>query len=131
MTSKEERQSRNKIRARNFRSEKRRHQPPELDIAERDRLLTAIHSELGSTQSENQALRREIDALENTFLGGRPAKQEESPMLSSPSLSSPLISSPKDILSSQLSMWPQGFDGFTDGNTLTPKNLYDHGYRQS
>ncbi|KAF8992022.1 hypothetical protein BDZ89DRAFT_1189772 [Hymenopellis radicata] len=139
MTNKEERQSRNKISARNLRSETRIHQPPELDIAERDRLLTAIRSELGSTQSENQALRREIAALENAFLGGRPAKQEESPMLSSPSLFSALISSPKDILSSQLSMYvnpasapqpatanvkPQGFDGFADGNTFTLKNLF-------
>ncbi|KAF9025471.1 hypothetical protein BDZ89DRAFT_1161714 [Hymenopellis radicata] len=106
MTSKEKRQLRNKISARNFRVRRKEYiSTLELDIAERDRLLTAIRSELGSTQSENQALRREIDALKNALLGGRTVKQEDSPTLSSPSLFSPLISSPKDILSSQSPMW--------------------------
>ncbi len=40
----------------------------ELDIAERDRFLIAIRSELDSTQSENQALRREIDVSSTLYL---------------------------------------------------------------
>jgi len=42
----------------------------EGDIAERDRLLEAIRSELGSTQSENLALRQEIAALKKVLLEG-------------------------------------------------------------
>ena len=43
----------------------------EGDVAERDRLLDAIRSELGSSQSENLALRQEIAALKRTLLEGR------------------------------------------------------------
>ena len=43
----------------------------EMDIAERDRLLQAIRSELGSTQSENLALRQEVAALKRALLEGR------------------------------------------------------------
>jgi bZIP-type transcription factor MBZ1 len=42
-----------------------------MDIAERDHLLEAIRSELGSTQSENVALRQEIAALKKALLEGR------------------------------------------------------------
>jgi hypothetical protein len=35
----------------------------EGDIAERDRLLEAIRSELGSSRNENLALRREVENL--------------------------------------------------------------------
>ncbi|KAF5368213.1 hypothetical protein D9615_010518 [Tricholomella constricta] len=62
MTSKEKRQLRNKIKYIST---------LEGDIAERDRLLDAIRSELGSTQSENYALRQEIAALKRTLLDGR------------------------------------------------------------
>lgn len=88
MTSKEKRQLRNKISARNFRV--RRKGPSfspfissempiiiieyistlEGDIAERDRLLEAVRSELGSTQSENLALRQEIAVLKKVLLEG-------------------------------------------------------------
>jgi bZIP-type transcription factor MBZ1 len=92
MTSKEKRQLRNKISARNFRVRRkgdilfifyyfRAHiftrfgveyiSTLEGDIAERDRLLDAIRSELGSTQSENLALRQEIAALKRTLIEGR------------------------------------------------------------
>ncbi|TFK35856.1 hypothetical protein BDQ12DRAFT_699877 [Crucibulum laeve] len=72
MTSKEKRQLRNKISARNFRVRRKEYiSTLEGDIAERDRLLDAIRSELGSTQSENLALRQEIATLKKTLLDGR------------------------------------------------------------
>ncbi|KAG6829941.1 hypothetical protein H0H87_009676 [Tephrocybe sp. NHM501043] len=72
MTSKEKRQLRNKISARNFRVRRKEYiSTLEGDIAERDRILDAIRSELGSTQSENLALRQEIAALKRTLLEGR------------------------------------------------------------
>jgi hypothetical protein len=93
MTSKEKRQLRNKISARNFRVRRKGDiffhlsvfykriyllvfgieyiSTLEGDIAERDRLLDAIRSELGSTQSENLALRQEIAALKRTLIEGR------------------------------------------------------------
>lgn len=43
----------------------------EGDIAERDRLIDAIRGELGSTKSENLALRQEISALKKALLDGR------------------------------------------------------------
>ncbi|KAK7439765.1 hypothetical protein VKT23_017339 [Stygiomarasmius scandens] len=72
MTSKEKRQLRNKISARNFRVRRKEYITTlETDIAERDRLLEAIRSELGTTRSENLALRQEITALKKALLGGR------------------------------------------------------------
>ncbi|KIK58401.1 hypothetical protein GYMLUDRAFT_695720 [Collybiopsis luxurians FD-317 M1] len=44
-----------------------------MDIAERDRLLQSIRTELGSTQSENFALRQEVAALKKALLEGRGA----------------------------------------------------------
>ncbi|KAF8919462.1 hypothetical protein CPB85DRAFT_1549008 [Mucidula mucida] len=88
MTSKEKRQLRNKISARNFRVRRKEYiSTLELDIAERDRLLQAIRSELGSTQSENQALRQEIAALKKALLEGRPASEltvDDIPVLNLP-----------------------------------------------
>lgn len=43
----------------------------EGDIAERDRLIDAIRTELGSMRSENVALRQEIDGLKKALLDGR------------------------------------------------------------
>ncbi|KAG7097739.1 hypothetical protein E1B28_005061 [Marasmius oreades] len=75
MSSKEKRQLRNKISARNFRVRRKEYiSTLELDIAERDRVLQAIRSELGSTQSENFALRQEIAALKKALLEGRPTQ---------------------------------------------------------
>jgi bZIP-type transcription factor MBZ1 len=45
----------------------------ETDIAERDRLIDAIRSELGSTKSENNALRQEIDTLKKSLLAAQPS----------------------------------------------------------
>ncbi|SJK97350.1 uncharacterized protein ARMOST_00602 [Armillaria ostoyae] len=72
MSSKEKRQLRNKISARNFRVRRKEYiSTLELDIAERDRLLQAIRTELGSSQSENHALRQEIYSLKKALLEGR------------------------------------------------------------
>ncbi|KAF8632894.1 hypothetical protein AX17_004740 [Amanita inopinata Kibby_2008] len=75
MTSKEKRQLRNKISARNFRVRRKEYiSTLEGDIAERDLLLDSIRTELGSTQSENLALRQEIAALKKILLEGRGAE---------------------------------------------------------
>ncbi|KIJ63032.1 hypothetical protein HYDPIDRAFT_176127 [Hydnomerulius pinastri MD-312] len=72
MSSKEKRQLRNKISARNFRVRRKEYITTlEGDIAERDRLIDAIRSELGSSKSENVALRQEISALKKCLLEGR------------------------------------------------------------
>ncbi|KAH7919184.1 hypothetical protein BV22DRAFT_1134022 [Leucogyrophana mollusca] len=72
MSSKEKRQLRNKISARNFRVRRKEYITTlEGDIAERDRLISAIRTELGSSKSENIALREEIDALKRCLLQGR------------------------------------------------------------
>ncbi|KIK93059.1 hypothetical protein PAXRUDRAFT_536199 [Paxillus rubicundulus Ve08.2h10] len=72
MSSKEKRQLRNKISARNFRVRRKEYITTlEGDIAERDRLIDAIRSELGSSKSENTALRQEITALKKCLLEGR------------------------------------------------------------
>jgi hypothetical protein len=54
----------------------------EGDIAERDRLIDAIRSELGSSQSENVVLRQEISALKKALLAS--ADRAESPVLPPP-----------------------------------------------
>ncbi|KAF5370393.1 hypothetical protein D9758_006920 [Tetrapyrgos nigripes] len=80
MTSKEKRQLRNKISARNFRVRRKEYITTlETDIAERDKLLQAIRSELGSTRSENLALRQEITALKRALLDGRSGASPSSP----------------------------------------------------
>ena len=45
----------------------------EADVAERDRLIDAIRSELGSTKSENSALKQEIEILKKSLLQANPA----------------------------------------------------------
>jgi hypothetical protein len=92
MTSKEKRQLRNKISARNFRVRRKGLlanlitssmvlillfflleyiSTLEGDIAERDRMLDHFRTQLGSTESENHALRQEIAALKKALLDGR------------------------------------------------------------
>ncbi|KAG7446440.1 uncharacterized protein BT62DRAFT_931875 [Guyanagaster necrorhizus] len=88
MSSKEKRQLRNKISARNFRVRRKEYiSTLELDIAERDRLLQAIRTELGSSQSENHALRQEITALKKALLEGRATSEltvDDIPVLNLP-----------------------------------------------
>lgn len=45
----------------------------EADVAERDRLIDAIRTELGSTKSENYALKQEIETLKKSLLQADPA----------------------------------------------------------
>ncbi|KAH9045015.1 hypothetical protein EDB84DRAFT_1469411 [Lactarius hengduanensis] len=77
------RQLRNKISARNFRVRRKEYITTlEGDIAERDHLIDAIRSELGSSQSENAALRQEISTLKKALLAS--ADRAESPVLPPP-----------------------------------------------
>ncbi|TCD63688.1 hypothetical protein EIP91_005093 [Steccherinum ochraceum] len=72
MSSKEKRQLRNKISARNFRVRRKEYITTlEGDIAERDRLIEHIRTELLGSKSENSALRQEIQALKKALLDGR------------------------------------------------------------
>lgn len=72
----------------------------EGDIAERDRLIDAIRTELGSSKSENIALRQEIAALKKCLLEGRalpdlPPPAELPPIPASPPLTpTPVAASP-------------------------------------
>jgi bZIP-type transcription factor MBZ1 len=45
----------------------------EADVAERDRLIDVIRGELGSTKSENYALKQEIEILKKSLLQANPA----------------------------------------------------------
>ncbi|THG93918.1 hypothetical protein EW145_g8257, partial [Phellinidium pouzarii] len=111
MSSKEKRQLRNKISARNFRYI----HTLEGDIAERDRLIDAIRGELGSTKSENSALRQEVATLKKAILEGR-----ASPMLPPPAPLSPL--SP---LSSFASLQPSSSSNNNSNNkTLIKPNTH-------
>ncbi|KAF7968994.1 hypothetical protein HWV62_28728 [Athelia sp. TMB] len=92
MSSKEKRQLRNKISARNFRVRRKEYiSTLEADISERDALISAIRSELGSSQSENMALRQEIDALKKNILSNR---APSSPTTTSPTTAAPTTTSP-------------------------------------
>ncbi|KAH7345772.1 hypothetical protein B0J17DRAFT_764355 [Rhizoctonia solani] len=72
LSSKEKRQLRNKISARNFRVRRKEYITTlESHIADRDQLIAAIRSELSTTHSENTELRREIDALKRAIQEGR------------------------------------------------------------
>ncbi|KAI9462859.1 hypothetical protein BJY52DRAFT_1166811 [Lactarius psammicola] len=83
MSSREKRQLRNKISARNFRNRRKEYITTlEGDVAERDRLIDAIRTELGSTRSENTALQQEIKALKKALLS--PAGRADSPVLPPP-----------------------------------------------
>ncbi|KAH9162895.1 hypothetical protein EDB89DRAFT_1860431 [Lactarius sanguifluus] len=84
MSSREKRQLRNKISARNFRNRRKEYITTlEGDVAERDRLIDVIRTELGSTRSENAALQHEIKALKKALLS--PAGRANSPVLPPPS----------------------------------------------
>ncbi|KAI0269935.1 hypothetical protein BC834DRAFT_819945 [Gloeopeniophorella convolvens] len=143
MSSKEKRQLRNKISARNFRVRRKEYITTlEGDIAERDRLIDAIRSELGSSQSENAALRQEITALKKAFLAS--AGRADSPMLpppgpipasAPPARASPLVtpntqkdlpSSPRLAASGSKAFWggSASFGGITPVHTtLIPENF--------
>ncbi|KZV99247.1 hypothetical protein EXIGLDRAFT_725875 [Exidia glandulosa HHB12029] len=74
MTSKEKRQLRNKISARNFRVRRKEYITTlEGEVSDRDRMIDLIREELGATKLENESLRREVDALKKAMLEGRVA----------------------------------------------------------
>ncbi|OSD02615.1 hypothetical protein PYCCODRAFT_1459015 [Trametes coccinea BRFM310] len=99
MSSKEKRQLRNKISARNFRIRRKEYIATlEGDIAERDRLIDAIRTELGSTKNENVALRQEIAQLKKALLEGR--GRADTPVLPPPA---PLPTVPASVLASSSS----------------------------
>ncbi|TFK49274.1 hypothetical protein OE88DRAFT_1633420 [Heliocybe sulcata] len=133
MSSKEKRQLRNKISARNFRIRRKEYITTlEGDVAERDKLIDMIRTELHSTKDENSSLRQEIHALKKALLEGR-ASGEPSPLpppgplppVSAARASSPLLSPnvQKDIpLSPRLAskaFWggSQSFGGITPVHT--------------
>lgn len=77
LSSKEKRQLRNKISARNFRVRRKEYITTlESHIADRDRLIEAIREELGASKLENQELRQEVDALKRAMLEGRLTAQD-------------------------------------------------------
>lgn len=58
LSSKQKRQLRNKISARNFRNRRKDYiSQLEGHLGERDEIIAAVRNELGSTQWENEALR--------------------------------------------------------------------------
>ena len=117
----------------------------EGDIAERDRLIDAIRTELGSSQSENAALRQEISALKKALLASAGRGRAESPVLPPPgpipapatrtstgsSLVTPntqkdLPSSPRLAASPAKAFWggTASFGGITPVHTtLIPENI--------
>ncbi|KAL6301486.1 hypothetical protein BKA93DRAFT_738661 [Sparassis latifolia] len=118
MTSKEKRQLRNKISARNFRVRRKEYITTlEGDIAERDRLIDAIRTELGSTKSENISLRQEISALKKALLEG--AGRADTPVLPPPA---PLPAIPSSVLGSRSSPTPAQQ---TKSALLTPNTKKD------
>ncbi|EPQ53727.1 hypothetical protein GLOTRDRAFT_139856 [Gloeophyllum trabeum ATCC 11539] len=131
MSSKEKRQLRNKISARNFRIRRKEYITTlEGDVAERDKLIDMIRTELHSTKDENAALRSEIQALKKALLEGRAAGEPSplpppGPLPSVQRSSSPLLSPniQKDIpLSPRLGakgFWggSQSFGGITPVHT--------------
>jgi len=115
----------------------------EGDIAERDRLIDTIRTELGSSQSENAALRQEIGALKKALIAS--ACRAESPAMPPPgpipapatrtitgtSLVTPntqkdLPSSPRLVASPAKAFWggSTSFGGVTPVyTTLIPENF--------
>ncbi|KAG8756148.1 hypothetical protein FRC14_003329 [Serendipita sp. 396] len=72
MSSKEKRQLRNKISARNFRVRRKEYITTlEGEVAIRDKQLETYREELSSTKSENSELRKEIDRLKREIMEGR------------------------------------------------------------
>ncbi|KIO33761.1 hypothetical protein M407DRAFT_17372 [Tulasnella calospora MUT 4182] len=72
LSSKEKRQLRNKISARNFRVRRKEYITTlEGQISDRDKLISAIREELGAQKMENAELRQEIDNLKKAMLDGR------------------------------------------------------------
>ncbi|KAF9811488.1 hypothetical protein IEO21_06572 [Rhodonia placenta] len=121
MSSKEKRQLRNKISARNFRVRRKEYITTlEGDIAERDRLIDAIRTELGSTKSENVALRQEISALKKALLEGR--GRPDTPILPPPA---PLPAIPASVFAASSSKSSSPAPAAPKSPLLTPNTQKD------
>ncbi|KAF8325769.1 uncharacterized protein EI90DRAFT_3018854 [Cantharellus anzutake] len=76
LSSKEKRQLRNKISARNFRVRRKEYiSTLESHIADRDRIIDTIREELGQSKTENNELRQEVETLKRALLEGRSSVQ--------------------------------------------------------
>ncbi|GMK53898.1 hypothetical protein CspeluHIS016_0104840 [Cutaneotrichosporon spelunceum] len=81
LSSKEKRQLRNKLSARAFRTRRKDYIGTlESHIKDRDTVIDAIRSELSTTRSENQDLRRELEALRASTLSGLHPQQTSQPI---------------------------------------------------
>ncbi|KAI0634712.1 hypothetical protein C8Q77DRAFT_1053674 [Trametes polyzona] len=121
MSSKEKRQLRNKISARNFRVRRKEYIATlEGDIAERDRLIDAIRTELGSTKNENVALRQEIAQLKKALLDGR--GRPDTPVLPRPA---PLPTVPASVLASSSASTSSSPPALPRSPLLTPNTQKD------
>ncbi|KAJ9123309.1 hypothetical protein QFC22_001508 [Naganishia vaughanmartiniae] len=78
LSSKEKRQLRNKLSARAFRTRRKTYiNELEDHIKDRDRLIDAIKGELMTSRSENDELKREIDALKKAAMAPVPSSLKE------------------------------------------------------
>ncbi|KAL0957950.1 hypothetical protein HGRIS_000131 [Hohenbuehelia grisea] len=123
MTSKEKRQLRNKISARNFRVRRKEYiSTLEGDIAERDRRLSSLTSELDVSQSENKVLRQEIAALKRALLTGRGTGDDsEAIMLNLP----PPAPLPAQSAAEKLAAASSSSSSSTSAGLLTPNTQKD------
>lgn len=89
MSSKEKRQLRNKISARNFRVRRKEYITTlEGEVAARDQQLETYREELTSTRTENSELRKEIERLKREIMEGRSGGSifEDSPTETKPNV---------------------------------------------
>ncbi|KAL7415050.1 hypothetical protein BDY24DRAFT_281547 [Mrakia frigida] len=103
LSSKEKRQLRNKISARNFRV-RRKNQISTLEsrLNDRERIIGAVRDELGSAKMENAELRREIQALKNAVFGAT-----QTPTFNSNTISPAQLEAPFAIASTSSAPLPK------------------------
>jgi hypothetical protein len=90
LSSKEKRQLRNKLSARAFRTRRKDYIGTlESHIKDRDSVIDAIRSELSTTRSENQDLRRELEALRASTMSILHPQTAEPPITPATSEDSP------------------------------------------
>ncbi|WAR57508.1 hypothetical protein PtB15_8B558 [Puccinia triticina] len=68
LSSKEKRQLRNKISARNFRHRRKQHiSALEQQVAQRDQTIEALYNDLGAAQNENKELKSQVEQLKQKW----------------------------------------------------------------
>ncbi|EFP89041.1 uncharacterized protein PGTG_14882 [Puccinia graminis f. sp. tritici CRL 75-36-700-3] len=68
LSSKEKRQLRNKISARNFRHRRKQHiSALEQQVAQRDQTIEALYNDLGAAQNENKELKSQVELLKQKW----------------------------------------------------------------